>query len=422
MSTTSHGVSGAGRGETLAPITRRVTRSSSRSVSPATSDTSERSIRKSPSRRAKKVVKEVDEAGDTEAAVALTTPPRHTRHSASKEPEVSEAPVTPTRRSRNKAEAVVPSRPEESEGPLTPTRLTRSAVRQAALAAGVGENEAVTLVNTPKKHTTASVASEAKSTAKSPTRRGASVKESQAPGGAKGEETELDRSVEPNTPRRGRSAMNRTLDSSKLDVTEPTTPTRKGKNSVQETVASTRRTPKKTTKADAKNTKKLTPQSHAHDATPTAAPVKKSEAFKKAALRESLLPDVEQATPVTVRNTPRRSPSRRVKADTEDPAPRQPVRRTPSRRCKATSEVELEPAATMTTTLVEVKTPGVRRSPSRRVKAVAEEAQNKPVAEEPKSSRRARNKPELVVTAIAEKTELKATQQGMIFICPCFLG
>ena len=118
------------------------------------------------------------------------------------------------------------------------------------------------------------------------------------------------------------------------------------------------------------------------------------------------------------RNTPRRTPSRRVKAvagDTEpqETVPTKPVRRTPSRRVKA-AVVDDDSAMDTTTTPRDVitetdKSRSVRRTPSRRAKSSVDTEPEKSVdvktVDEPAKSpgRRGRSKPQLIVTPIDER-------------------
>ena len=161
----------------------------------------------------------------------------------------------------------------------------------------------------------------------------------------------------------------------------------------------------------------VTPTNTERDISIVATPVKASEAFKKSSLNYSVLNTATTEDRPT-RNTPRRTPSWRVKAVAEDTesqetAPSKPVRRTPSRRVKA-AVVDDDPAMDTSSSqdvITETgKSRSVRRTPSRRAKSglvhtEPEKSVDVRTVDEPTKSpgRRGRSKPQLIVTPIDDR-------------------
>ena len=461
--------------EAMDTLSTRVTRSSSRSVSPATDKNTEAvkaSVKRTPSRRGrpKKSRKPTEEVDVSETP---STPTRSKARSTSRESEVSEDVNTPRRRTKSSSKttplAPSPTRTTDlgDEAALTPSRRTRGAVARAARVAGVDGTESSERATTPTRSTRSKSAHDESTThvtPETPSRRTRSARatlndsKSKTPEKAtpsrtrslrtkanmedsekavgtpvrRGRSFRASATVESNDkdtevsevhniPRRGRSGkiLENVVDSNKLDIPEATTPTRRGRSS-KSAVAET---PEKVTPSRMGRNRKdaaeenITPTNNLHNTDIAATPVKKSEEFKKSTLNESLLNE-STAGEKSVRNTPRRTPSRRVKAVAENAESNEtvrnnPVRRTPSRRGKATvveadfvADANEEPHYTSR---------AVRRTPSQRVKAVIDEAEleksllhksmDTSVVDEPHKSpgRKTRSKPKLVVTPIDNK-------------------
>ena len=447
-------------------LSTRVTRSSSRSVSPATGAESEpgkASVKRTPSRkgRSKRSPKAPSGLGDDE--MAPSTPTRRSTRSTSREPESSEIVDTPSRRTRSAKKSDVLSRTPDAElgdqTPLTPSRRTRASVAKAAKAEGLIVTDSSENVTTPRRSTRTRSFRETPDT---PSRRGSSAKddlldnskseigESMTPsktrssritakveesnqktvgtlvrrgrsfrGKTVSESHDVNETPQPVTPRRGRSAKG---DATLGDMPEVVTPTRSGRKA-KFTVTET---PEKIKGRSHKDKSKEMPTVQEGSVTPTnterdisivATPVKASEAFKKSSLNDSMLNTATTEDRPT-RNTPRRTPSRRVKAVAEDTesqetAPSKPVRRTPSRRVKA-AVVDDDPAMDTSSSqdvITETgKSRSVRRTPSRRAKSglvdtEPEKSVDVKTVDEPAKSpgRRGRSKPQLIVTPIDDR-------------------
>ncbi len=420
-----------------ATLSTRVTRSSSRSLSPAEGQEHQKGDQAQNEAQAKQKPKnspkQVDEAGDSEAIVGQSTPTRRSKKNIASE---AEKPRTPRRgtRSSERLEETPPSS-EQPEAELTPSRRTRGSVAKAAKAAELTSGDG-TAPATPRKATLASAEAAAPDTLSrrtrgaklnstlsstpSPSEKGEIAKTKATPvrrGRSFKETSEGEEAVRPSTPRRGRSSKDPSADTSAVEPAEPSTPTRRGKSSKPIIPEVPSRTPRKLNVVDDEGESEGQghgAEGHRYDLRTPSTPMKATESFRSA-----------EAETMATRNTPRRSPSRRVKApgdaETPEPGPSRPVRRTPSRRCKVQTEEPDVDASFSLNTVSEESTKvrqrpagGVRRSPSRRVKAVIDEeavnralsqmtAEAPSVEERRKSPSRRRGKPELVVTA-AEAT------------------
>ena len=162
-------------------LSTRVTRSSSRSVSPATGTESEpgkASVKRTPLRkgRSKRSPKAPSGLGDDE--MAPSTPTRRSTRSTSREPESSEIVDTPSRRTRSAKKSDVLSRTPDAElvdqTPLTPSRRTRASVAKAAKAEGLIVTDSSENVTTPRRSTRTRSFRETPDT---PSRRGSSAKD-----------------------------------------------------------------------------------------------------------------------------------------------------------------------------------------------------------------------------------------------------
>ena len=447
-------------------LSTRVTRSSSRSVSPATATESEpgkASVKRTPSRRgrSKRSSQASSELGNDE--VAPSTPTRRSTRSTSREPEASEIVDTTSRRTRSARKSdVLPRTPDAELGdqtPLTPSRRTRASVAKAAKAEGVNVMDSWENVTTPRRSTRSRSFRE---TSDTPSRRGRSAKddlsdtskseivESMTPsktrssrkitkvaeeseqktvgtpvrrgrsfrGKTVSESNDVNETPQPITPRRGRSAKGETTFNDTFDVVTPTRSGRKAKLTLTDTPEKIkgRSHKEKSKEVPIVEEGSVTPTSTERDISIAATPVKASETFKKSMLNDPMLNQTTTEDQPT-KNTPRRTPSRWVKAvagDTEpqETVPGKPVRRTPSRRVKA-AVADDDPAADITPQDVITETGrsrGVRRTPSRRAKSgivdtELERSADVETVDEPAKSpgRRGRSKPQLIVTPIDDR-------------------
>ena len=445
-------------------LSTKVTRSSSRSVSPATGTESEpgkASVKRTPSRRgrSKRSPQSSGELGNGE--VAPSTPTRRSTRSSSREPEASEIVDTPSRRTRSARKSHVLTRTPDAElddqTPLTPSRRTRASVAKAE---GVNVTDSSENVTTPRRSTRSRSFRE---TSDTPSRRGRSAKddlldtsksevvESTTPsktrssrkitkveesdqktvgtpvrrtrsfrGKTVSESNDVNESSQPITPRRGRSAKGETtLNDVPPDVVTPTRSGRKAKLTVTDTPEKIkgRAHKDKIKEMPIVQEESVTPKNTERDMSIAATPVKASEAFKKSTLSDSMLNETTTEDKPT-KNTPRRTPSRRVKAvagdaEPQETVPAKPVRRTPSRRVKAAVTDDDGAADTKTSEDVVTETGrsrGVRRTPSRRAKSGTvdtepERSVDVKTVDEPAKSpgRRGRSKPQLIVTPIDDR-------------------
>ena len=180
-------------------LSTRVTRSSSRSVSPATGTDNEpgkASVKRTPSRKGRSKRSPKAASGVEDDDIAPSTPTRRSTRSTSREPETSEIVDTPSRRTRNaKKSDVLPRTPDAElvdQTPLTPSRRTRASVAKAAKAEGLSVADPSENATTPRR-----------------SMRTRSFRET------------------PDTPsRRGRSAKDDLLDNSKSEIGESTSPSK----------------------------------------------------------------------------------------------------------------------------------------------------------------------------------------------------